>query len=325
MAGGRDDRPELRQVFVDLAPGTALVFGFVDDVGALLRRQRPAGLLRFVGDVGILEGTGGENGQREQGDRDKAFHYRELRREGRFLDMAKMGHRNGDNGIQRNNLSSPFLCPHSVSHPAPYSTTFTGRSGAGRQGQGNLVSEETFEFRRAQIRPGGDLNHRIIGSRRDEAFRAEAMPFRLRFPIVWTNAAPLARASPRLFGQDSWMVAGSPSNKKICTMKVDRGLRPGGAPSRKFADSSSIASPSPAHRAQRAEIDELEDIAGNGPSSGHGHVGTGSQTAKTRPPSDAPPSSTMAASSPDQRPVVRGKPARSVPPFLPRIPRPRAR
>ncbi len=216
--------------------------------------------------------------------------------------------------------------PIPVSHPAPLLHHLHRQIGPGRQGQGNLVSEETFEFRRAQIRPGGDLNHRIIGSRRDEAFRAEAMPFRLRFPIVWTNAAPLARASPRLFGQDSWMVAGSPSNKKICTMKVTEGCVPAARPSRKFADSSSIASPSPAPTARserRSTSWKTSQEMARPP--GTATSAPDSQTAKPvllpmlRRVRRWPPRL------PTNGPSSAGNPARSVPPFLPRIPRPRAR
>jgi hypothetical protein len=84
MTGGRDDGPELRQVFADLASGTTLKLGFVDDIGPLFSRERPSGLLGLTSDVRVVEGTGGgesrEDGQTRKGK--GIFHHKLLRKGG---------------------------------------------------------------------------------------------------------------------------------------------------------------------------------------------------------------------------------------------------
>jgi hypothetical protein len=71
-------------VFADLASGTTLKLGLVDDVGTLLRRERPAGLLGLISDVRVVEGTGGgesrEDGQTRKGK--GVFHHKLLRKGG---------------------------------------------------------------------------------------------------------------------------------------------------------------------------------------------------------------------------------------------------
>lgn len=60
IASDRNDRPEMRKVFVSLATGTPIVLRFVNNIGPLFRRERPARLLRFRRDVWILHGCASE-------------------------------------------------------------------------------------------------------------------------------------------------------------------------------------------------------------------------------------------------------------------------
>ena len=74
-------------MLVALTPGATFVFGLVDDVGAFLVRQRPAALLRLVGDVRVVDGGGGAGGKGEKGDQDDTFHSPGIRKSRRNLDI----------------------------------------------------------------------------------------------------------------------------------------------------------------------------------------------------------------------------------------------
>jgi hypothetical protein len=55
-------------MLVRLTTWATLVFRLIDDIGPFFRRERPAGLLRLGGDVGVIEsGSGGGNEEEEGG------------------------------------------------------------------------------------------------------------------------------------------------------------------------------------------------------------------------------------------------------------------